>query len=68
MSVAVERKAREDDSRAWLAWHIAALSRAQKLPKLEAMLTQREKTKPQDWKQQRAIARMWTIALGGKVH
>ena len=34
---------RRHDEAAWLAWHIEALARAKKLPKLETLLSQQSK-------------------------
>lgn len=36
---AMKRRERESDERMWLAWHIVALDRTQKLPKLQELLS-----------------------------
>lgn len=61
---AAARLRREQDDRAWLAWHVEALHRTKKLPKLKDMLrgkSSRRKT-PEEMI---AIAHRWTAALGG---
>jgi len=52
---------REHNNRAWLAWHIAALSRAKKLPALKSLYT-RDKPRVQTWQEQFAV--METFAVG----
>lgn len=37
MGATIARLTREQDDRAWLAWHIAALFKAKKLPKLHEL-------------------------------
>ena len=54
--VRARRLAQND--RAWLAWHIAALSRAKRLPRIERLLGRRERPQ-QTWQQQLAIAHQW---------
>jgi hypothetical protein len=47
---------RRQNQLAWLAWHIAALSRAKRLPKLQTMLVKKPSTRiKQTWQQQLAI-------------
>jgi hypothetical protein len=49
---------------AWLAWHIAALSRIKKLPKLERMLVSTRGPRPrQTWQEQMAIMGMWAAVM-----
>ncbi|MBN8959330.1 MAG: phage tail assembly chaperone, partial [Rhizobiales bacterium] len=57
---------REHNERAWLAWHIAALSRAKVMPKIDKLMA---KPKPtlQTWEQQLAIVRQLNAAFGGSV-
>ena len=52
----------------WGAWHIAAYSRAKKLPKLEPILRRMggAKRKRQTVEQQVALAEMLNAAFGGK--
>lgn len=62
-----QRLEREHNERMSLAWHVAALSRTKKLPKLQTMLARSTvKRAPQSWQQQLEIAKMWTAVLGGK--
>ncbi|KAB2673216.1 hypothetical protein F9K77_01190 [Ochrobactrum sp. LMG 5442] len=59
------RLRREQNDRAWLAWHIEALARSKKLPKLKEFLSDAPK-KPkrrQSVEEQIAIAHRWTAAL-----
>jgi len=60
------RAARRDyNQRAWLAWHIAALQRAKKLPKLKTLLT-RDKPRPQSWQEQAMIMQSWAVVHNKK--
>lgn len=55
----------EQEGRAWLAWHTAALWRIKKLPKLRELMPQPEKRKArQSWEEQLAIVRAWTARAG----
>lgn len=69
MSATLARLTREQDDRAWIAWHIAALGRAKKLPKLHEMQTGRKRRKAPSRKQSSEIqlAQMKAIflAFGG---
>jgi hypothetical protein len=57
---------REHNQRAWLAWHVAALHRAKKLPTLKSMLA-RDKPRAQSWQEQSNILASWSLAHNGKV-
>jgi hypothetical protein len=62
------RAARRDhNQRAWLAWHIAALQRTKKLPKL-ASLFAKEKPRQQSWQEQQMIMSSWAAAHNAKVN
>lgn len=50
---------REHNERAWLAWHIAALPRSKKLPKLEKMLLRTGKKTRQTWQEDLAAMDRW---------
>lgn len=63
---AAHRADREHNDRAWLAWHIAALTRTKKMPKLQKLQV-RVRRKPQTGEQMLQIAKMLTVALGGTV-
>ncbi|WP_051057052.1 hypothetical protein [Bradyrhizobium yuanmingense] len=56
---------REHNERAWLAYHTAALPRMKKFPKLRTLLARDRK--PQSPDQMLAIAKQWTLLLGGEV-
>lgn len=57
---------REHDERAWLAWHIAALPRERKFPRLKQLMSQRKKPKkPQSPDIQLAQMRAMFLAFGG---
>lgn len=56
---AADRRRDENNGHAWLAWHIEALHRQKKLPRLDRLLdmgTPRRKTP----EQMKAILRAWT--------
>lgn len=58
------RLRREQNANAWLAWHIEALARAKKLPKLKTLLSgERTQSRPQTWQEMKAIAMMWKSAI-----
>jgi hypothetical protein len=56
-AVAVE----EYKQRAILAWNIAALSRAKRLPKIDSLFP-KERKPPQTWQQQYDLMRQWHAA------
>lgn len=62
---AQRRLSAEQDGRAWLAWHVAALSRQTKLPDLGSMLTQQKKQEPQTPEELRITADQLFLAWGG---
>ncbi|MNF18214.1 hypothetical protein D3C80_2221550 [compost metagenome] len=55
----------EHNDRAWLAWHIEALSRQKKLPRLKELTHDAPKgpRRRQTMEEQIAIAEAWTAAL-----
>lgn len=56
---------REHNERAWLAWYTAALPRFKKFPQLrKLMIRERNSQSPE---QMLAIAKQWTLLLGGEV-
>lgn len=58
------RLRREHNDRAWLAWHIASLSRSKKIPKLETLFSREKiKRRRQSPEELMAIAMQWTDAL-----
>ena len=59
------RLASEQDARAWLAWHVAALSRAKNLPDLETLQTPRKDAAVQDASEQEIALDALFLAWGG---
>lgn len=59
---AAARLRREQDGRAWLAWHVEALRRVKKLPRLESMLAKRP-ARRQTWQEQLAIMQAWSVRV-----
>lgn len=55
---------REHNERAWLAWHVEALARTKKLPKLESMMMQDKPKRRQTVDEQIAVARAWAAVAG----
>jgi hypothetical protein len=54
------RLERKHNERAWLAWHIAQLTRAKKIPRLDRLLAKQSTARtPQSWQQQMAVMDMW---------
>lgn len=54
------RQEREHNTAAWAAWHVAALQRTKKLPKLKTMLVAERKVRTrQTWQEQYAMALKW---------
>lgn len=58
---------REHNERAWMAHTIAALQRPKKMPPLRKLLVRERNRKPQSWQDMQAIAKQWTMALGGEI-
>lgn len=61
---------REHNERMSLAWHIAALNRTpqkKKLPSLRSLMIRERAKVPQSWQQQLAIAKQWTLMMGGTI-
>jgi hypothetical protein len=50
---------REHNNRAWLAWHIVALDRSKRLPKLQSMMARRQSRSRQSWQEQQRIMGQW---------
>jgi hypothetical protein len=51
----------EYNGRAILAWNIANLSRARRLPKVDTLFV-RERKQPQTWQEQHALMKQWERA------
>lgn len=58
VNAALVRHRNEHNARAWLAWHVAALYRAKKMPPLKKLMAQ-EKRRRQTWQEQLQIAQLW---------
>jgi hypothetical protein len=57
---------REHNERAWLAWYTAAMPRFKTFPKLRALQVRSRKA-AQSPDEMLAIAKQWTVLLGGEV-
>jgi hypothetical protein len=57
---------REHREFAWLAWHVAALTRAKRLPALVKMLGIKAAQKVMSGDQMKAVARMWAATMAAK--
>jgi hypothetical protein len=70
MSIAINgklRAARRDhNQRAWMVWHIAALQRSKKLPRLKSMIA-KEKPRAQSWQEQASIMQLWAAGHNAKL-
>lgn len=49
----------------WLAYHVAAFSRAKRIPRLDKLLIRRRRRQPVS--EQMQVAKMLTMAFGGRV-
>lgn len=56
---ASERFEREQQGRAWMAWHVAALPRVEKFPTLESLMGIKRKAKRQTVSEMEAIFKAW---------
>jgi hypothetical protein len=64
------RLIREHNELAWSVWQAEALRRSKKLPplsRLQQRVAGARRRQPQSWQQMKAIAKLWTASLGGKV-
>lgn len=52
MEAARNRMDREARDAAWLAWHVAALTRAKKLPRFDQFLPSKKKEQAETWQEQ----------------
>lgn len=55
------RLVREHNERMSLAWHVAALQRAKRMPKLKTLFAKAAERKTQTWQQQMAVMDMWAV-------
>lgn len=63
---AAMRLRREQNERAWLAWHIAALSRVKDMPKLDSLMARDAPKQAQTEDQMLAILNAVCVANGGE--
>ncbi len=56
-----DRLVREHNELAWLAWHIAAMVRSKKLPKIKTLMAKTAGKQRQDWREQMAIMDQWVV-------
>lgn len=54
-----DRLVREHNERMALAWHIEALHRSKRLPKLNTLLAKTASRKRQTWQEQQAVMSQW---------
>lgn len=59
MAGASDRIRREQNGLAWLAWHIEALHRSKRMPKLENMMVADRRRRRQTPEEMKAVLRMW---------
>lgn len=59
-----DQQIQEQRNRAWLAWHIAMLQRAKKIPPLRSLYV---KPRPLTVDEQTNALKNWVLATGGKV-
>jgi hypothetical protein len=65
MNAKLRAARRDHNHRAWLVWHVAALQRMKKLPRLKSMYA-KEKPRPQTWQEQAMIMQSWASAHNTK--
>lgn len=54
----------EHNQRAWIVWHIEALRRSKRLPKLQTLLVKkRQPSRKQTWQEQMAVMGQWEVAM-----
>jgi len=64
MEGAANRIRRERNNLAWLAWHIEAIARSKRMPKLKGLLIGDGKpSRPQTGDEIKAIAMMWKSVI-----
>lgn len=56
---AAKKFEREHNSRAWLAWHIAAMQKMKKLPPLTKLIMKQTAKPRQNWRQQMNVMSEW---------
>jgi hypothetical protein len=66
MEASGRRLEREHNARAWLAWNVAALMRAKRLPTLKSLMVKRRRREQQAWEDQIKMCRLITAAYSGR--
>lgn len=69
LEVAEVRQSREEQSRRWHTWHVAALPNAKKFPDFKDFVPAKETAAPtrrQTMEEQIAIAKAWSAAVSRK--
>jgi hypothetical protein len=59
-----QRHVQQHNDRAWMAWHIAAMGRAEKMPRLDRLTAKKPRPSGQTWEEQMAIMK----ALSARVN
>ena len=68
MKGAAARLRRQHDLAAWVAWHVEALARTKKMPKLERMQSGSTRRKRQlSADEMISLAHAWTAAVAGRM-
>lgn len=57
----------QHNNRAWLAWNVAALMRAKRMPRLQTLMIKRRDRRKQSWQEQRDIVKILNAAFDGTV-
>ena len=65
MRAAVKKRERDADERMWLAWHIVALDRTPKLPRLESLLLKNTVRRQQSPEELLVAMKSIFLAFGG---
>jgi hypothetical protein len=65
-TAARRRLENEHNARAWHAWHVAALQRQKRLPRLDTLMIRRRSERAQTWQEQMQVCRMIASAYGRK--
>lgn len=60
---AANRAVHDHNQKMHLAWHIAALQRAKKLPKLKTLIAKPAERKVQSWQEQMAVMDLWAVHM-----
>lgn len=67
IEAASRRWEREHNARVWLAWHVAALHRAKRLPDIKKMFVNNTVKPRQTWREQLQVFSAWATAHNAAV-